>query len=98
MIRVYAVNFRDTWDIRIDRKTKYGNPFYMADESQRDVVCDRYEEYIATRPDLINELVREVLAVPCHKDNREVRLGCWCAPKRCHGDTLARLVMERINK
>lgn len=32
-------------DVRIDRKTKWGNPFYMAKESQRGEVCDKHEKY-----------------------------------------------------
>jgi Domain of unknown function (DUF4326) len=30
-------------DIIIDRRTKWGNPFIMQNESQRDEVCDKYE-------------------------------------------------------
>jgi hypothetical protein len=93
-INVYSVHLKGTFDIRIDRKSKYGNPFYMKDESERDLVCDKFEEYIKTKPELIDDLVVEVLAL----NKSDIKLGCWCYPKRCHGSTLARLVMERINK
>lgn len=33
------------WDFRVDRTSPVGNPFYMRDESMRDEVCDRYENY-----------------------------------------------------
>lgn len=33
------------YDVRVNRKSILGNPFYMKDESKRDEVCDKYEEY-----------------------------------------------------
>jgi len=32
-------------DIICDRSTKWGNPFIMYYQSQRDAVCDEYEKY-----------------------------------------------------
>lgn len=33
------------YDFYIDRRSPLGNPFHMQNESQRDFVCDRYEQY-----------------------------------------------------
>ena len=33
------------WQVKVDRSSVLGNPFYMANESQRDKVCDKYETY-----------------------------------------------------
>ncbi len=66
--------------VRIDRKTKWGNPFYMAGESQRDAVCDRFE--------------KEILAHLDVEELRDKDLVCWCTypgdpnPKRCHGHSI----------
>jgi len=49
-------------DARCDRSTKFGNPFIMYTQIQRDVVCDNYEDYLdeITKPN--NEkMVRNVL-------------------------------------
>jgi hypothetical protein len=35
----------EPYDVKVDRTSILGNPFYMKDESQRSVVCDKYEEY-----------------------------------------------------
>ncbi len=64
---------------RIDRKTKWGNPFEVPRDGNRREVCALYEDYYWEQPHLqqaIGELRGHVL-------------GCWCYPERCHGDFLA---------
>jgi hypothetical protein len=73
-------------DVRIDRRTKWGNPFSLKKGYTRDEACDMYESYFKkceTSGDLdINEL----------KDAK--RLACWCFPARCHGDYLKKRIEE----
>jgi hypothetical protein len=79
-----AVNLKfETCDIRIDRKTRWGNKFIIGRDGDRDAVCEKYrnwlwEEYKAGR------ITLQELA-----DLRGLKLGCHCAPLRCHGDTLS---------
>jgi len=70
-------------DVRIDRGSKWGNPFHIG-VLNRDEVCDAYEEWFNKNHMSIEELVGAN------------RLGCWCKPKRCHGDFLKRLIEARI--
>ncbi len=79
--------------IRVDRQTVVGNPFFMKDESMRDTVCDKYEEYFKTA---INSK-----AFAAYIDNiieqsktKDIALGCWCYPKRCHAETILRYVQR----
>ncbi len=69
----------------VDRGTNWGNPFIMRDESDRDRVCDLYEQYakwrLTVEPMWLTPLIGKHLA-------------CWCAPKRCHAETLIRLANE----
>lgn len=58
------------------RGSLYGNPFIMKNETERDLVCDRFEKEIL--PNL------DVSALK-GKD-----LVCYCAPKRCHCDSILR--------
>ncbi len=47
-IKIYNMRFTKPtheWDFRVDRQSPVGNPFYMNDENQRDIVCDKYESY-----------------------------------------------------
>lgn len=82
---------RDELLIKLDRSNKVlGNKFIMHNESERDKVCDQYElwfyEQIAKQnPDVRDELRRIYLII---KNNDKVALGCWCAPKRCHLETI----------
>lgn len=70
--------------VRVDRGTDWGNPFVPLNhsEAERKRVCDLYEKYakwrITVDPEWLAPLVGKHLA-------------CWCAPKRCHADTLLRL-------
>lgn len=101
-------------DIRIDRKTKWGNPFRMVDESMRDEVCNKYEKYfnllmavvsddtIQVEQELINMGLHTATAMILVRDFRPnltelkdaKRLGCWCYPRRCHGDYLKKKIEE----
>jgi ParB-like chromosome segregation protein Spo0J len=68
--------------VRIDRGTRYGNPFILEEDGDRDEVCDSYERhYIVRKPSITDridagELTGKVLV-------------CHCYPQRCHGDCLA---------
>ena len=66
----------------IDRKTKWGNPFIMQNESQRDEVCNKYEIWLKDKLALHKLDIREL--------KHANRLGCHCKPLRCHGDTIKR--------
>jgi len=69
------------YDVRIDRRSKWGNPFVLGKDGTREEVVAKYETYLPNRLDLM-------AALP---ELRGKRLGCWCKPEACHGDVLARL-------
>lgn len=78
-----VVNCRtDDYDVYIGRGSKWGNPFVMRgkSEAERNRVCDAYEVWFMNQPSLVNDL---------HELRGKI-LGCYCKPKRCHGDFLAR--------
>ena len=68
-------------DVYIGRPSKWGNPFVIGRDGTRDDVIARYEAWLLEQPELI-------AALP---ELAGKTLGCWCAPKACHGDVLARL-------
>ncbi len=72
--------------LKVDRSSEWGNPFAMAKESERVMVCQAFERYLADQPGLltrVGELRGRVLA-------------CWCYPKRCHADHLANLANRSL--
>ena len=84
------------YDVRVDRASILGNPFRMENEGRRDEVCDKYEAYFNKS---FNENTRFRNAVmdlvKTYRKYGQLRLFCWCAPKRCHADYIKR-VAERI--
>jgi hypothetical protein len=81
---------REKFDVYIGRPSKWGNPFTFKPGTiaefvvPYDEVLPRYEEWLRKQPHLMASL----------HELRGKTLGCWCKPKACHGDILARLANE----
>ena len=70
---------RENLAVRIDRSSKYGNPFIMGQDGNRDDVCDSFEVYyLPNKPSIL---------IDSPKLKGKV-LICHCYPERCHGDCL----------
>jgi ribA/ribD-fused uncharacterized protein len=77
-----AVNCKkESYDIYIGRPSIWGNPFVMNREDERDYVVTKYMLWLNTQPDLLETLPKL----------KGKKLGCYCAPKACHGDILTKL-------
>lgn len=64
--------------------SKWANPFKLPtkpSEEQRAECLEKYAKWIVERPDLMAAI----------GELRGKTLGCWCAPKPCHGDILKAL-------
>lgn len=83
---------REAFDVRIDRQTRWGNPFPMRKESDRDEVIKKYRHYL-WQEIKSGKITLEDLAALHGK-----RLGCHCAPRPCHGDVLAKAAAWAYNK
>jgi len=69
--------------VRCDRFSDFGNPFEMDKDGDRDEVCNNYEQhYLPFKPSIHKQLAKL----------KGKALGCWCAPLRCHCDTLKSLI------
>ena len=68
--------------VPIDRTSKWGNPFILGQDGDRDRVCDCFEKHYAPNKDSFSEAEDEL------KGNV---LACHCYPQRCHGDSLISL-------
>ena len=86
--RIVNINKPSSLDnlIIVDRGSKWGNPFVMGPDGTRDDVCDLFEKYAEWRLTIQPNWL---------KDLRGKDLGCHCAPKRCHAETLLRLANEK---
>jgi hypothetical protein len=76
---------REPFDVYIGRPSMWGNPYpvpkFYDREADPDRILARYEAHVRSRPELM-------AALP---ELRGKVLGCWCAPKPCHGDVLLRM-------
>lgn len=66
----------------IDRTSKWGNPFVVGPDGDRDHVCDCFTEHYATYKQSFNHN---------RSDLKGKVLACHCYPERCHGDGLIQL-------
>jgi len=71
--------------VRIDRRTKWGNPFAITATRSRKQAIEEFEKWLQSRPALVAAVKREL---------RGKDLLCWCAPLACHGDVLLRIANE----
>lgn len=71
--------------IYIGRGGDFGNPFRIGIDGNRDQVCEKFERFIMSKPELIAKVKQEL---------KGKNLICFCKPLRCHGDTLIRIANE----
>lgn len=93
-----------SYDVRVDRQSILGNPFYMKSESERNNVCNKYKMYFDKQfkdcvenntkfsKSFVNELQR---LVNIYKEHGKLRLFCWCTPKRCHAETVKEYILDQ---
>jgi hypothetical protein len=82
--RVVHCKDGEKFDVYIGRPSKWGNP-YSVEIWGRDECIRKYEKYIRRKPKLMRLL----------KNLKGKVLGCWCYPKRCHGEVLLKLLKEK---
>ena len=78
---------RSGYDVYVGRPSKWGNPFVIGRDGEREQVIEKYRQWLLGQPALL-------AALPELKGKT---LACWCAPKACHGDVLAELANAAVN-
>jgi hypothetical protein len=79
-----AVNIKtDAYDVRIDRKSRWGNPFVMGRDGDRAEVIAKHKAWLWVEIKAERRKLADLAAL----DGK--RLACHCAPLACHGDTLS---------
>ena len=72
--------------VYVSRPSKWGNPYRIGADGDRDQVLKKYREYLAANPSLVEDAKKEL---------RGKNLACWCKPSEdCHADIL----LEIANK
>ena len=76
---------KDKYDVYIGRPGPWGNPFEIGKDGDREEVVEKYDEWLLAQPELVEKAKEEL---------RGKVLGCWCAPKLCHGNILSQIANE----
>lgn len=72
------------------------NPFHIGPGQNRDKVLAHYREWLLERIEAGDTpIIKELGRIKALSKEGDVRLVCWCKPKRCHGDII-RDVLESM--
>lgn len=71
-------------DVYIGRPSIWGNPYSVTKKRSRAEAIRMFEEYLLGNTPLLQRV----------QELKGKRLICYCAPKACHGDVLARLANQ----
>ena len=85
---------KEKYDILIDRRTLFGNPYILVKDGERDEVIQQFEDWLRGKRDISwkQDIRKEILRrLPELKGKI---LGCWCKPLSCHGDVYIKLEKE----
>jgi hypothetical protein len=70
------------WDERVDRATRWGNPFVLKRDGTREEVITKYKAWLW-------EKIKKGEVTLADLDSLYGKvLGCWCAPLACHAEVL----------
>lgn len=74
---------REKYDVYIGRGSKWGNPFKIGIDGDREQVIEKYRTYLKQDINLIAVAKKEL---------EGKTLGCHCYPQACHGNVLIEAV------
>lgn len=89
-------------DFYCGRGSPLGNPFRLEntkDQKQRDDVCEQYKSYFIDEVNVKRNqsMLRELTAIKRKLEHDGiVKLGCFCAPKRCHCETIKEYLLGNL--
>ena len=82
-----AVNMRnEDCDVKVDRSTKFGNPYKTGRDGTRPQVIEKYRLW------LWKEIQNGRIDASELAELDGKRIGCWCKPLTCHADILVKAV------
>ena len=88
------------YDIKVDRTSILGNPYYLSNEEDRDKVCDKYNHYFNNLVSDLDQHKKFKLAldilIKLYQKYGKLNLFCWCAPKRCHVEIIKQYLEEKL--
>lgn len=97
-VQIINLRTKQPYDFRCDRQSPVGNPYFMHNESERDLVCEKYLKLFdrimhdASANKEFRDFINRI--VTFHAEHGHVTLACWCSPKRCHCETIKEWILN----
>lgn len=84
----------EPWEIRVDRTSILGNPFKLETESERNIVCEKYDSWLTNEIKNDNmEILKEISRLlHIYIEHGKLHLYCWCKPQRCHSESIINIL------
>jgi hypothetical protein len=86
---------KSRFDVYIGRGSKWGNPFVIGPDGNREQVIEKYRQYLLYNEKFGKDIPDNKELLAALPELRGKVLGCWCRPKACHGDVLIELLQEQ---
>lgn len=82
-VRPFVVHSKkEKYDVYVGRPSEFGNPFKIGPDGDREDVCRKFEEWAREDAAYLTAIKAKL---------RGKVLGCFCAPLKCHAETLAQI-------
>lgn len=82
--------YKEEYDVYIGRGSVYGNWYSHLPETKAKFKTETREESVIKYKDQLWSQIRSgEITIEMLKSLHGKRLGCFCKPKSCHGDTLS---------
>lgn len=82
----------------VGRGSPLGNPFPISKTMDRSAVCEKYDAWfnkqIAEKNEAVLNELRRLYVV--HRKQGSMQLRCFCAPQKCHAETIKRFLLNHI--
>lgn len=86
--------YKSPFDVYIGRGSVWGNPYVMANNTDD----ERHRVIAMYKAHLKEQICSGAITVAMLKELNGKRLGCFCAPKPCHGDVIAQAVAWAVKQ
>lgn len=99
---IEIMNLRNTkpherWDMFVDRSSPAGNPYPIGWEGRnRKMACDMYKKDFERQMENPYFKAYIISLINIYKRYGKLRLFCWCAPKRCHAETIKSYIERQV--
>ena len=103
-VQIINLRTKQPYDFRCDRQSPVGNPYFMHNEGERDLVCEKYfklfdrimhDDSLADNAkargmtSTVKEFRNYIHRIEQHYvTHGTITLACWCSPKQCHCETI----------